>query len=111
MAVTAMHERVLAEHVADRLAQRLAAVDHEQDRLLGVQAAVDEIGEQHRDQRGVLGRAFPQPERNLHALRADPERDDMGAVPVVLNITFGAEGDSWASADGAASPRSDVSTA
>ena len=41
--MTAMHQGVLAEDVPDRLAQRFAAVDHEQDRLLGVKAAVDEI--------------------------------------------------------------------
>jgi hypothetical protein len=39
-----MHERVRAEDVADGLAQRLAAVDDEQDRLRGIEAAVDEIG-------------------------------------------------------------------
>ena len=33
-----MYQRVLAEHVLDRAAQRLGAVDHEQDRLLGVHA-------------------------------------------------------------------------
>ena len=80
VAVTAVEERVLAKYVLDRLAQRFAAVDHEQDRLLRVQAAVDEVGEQHRDQRRVLGRAFPQPERDLHALGRDPERDDVRAV-------------------------------
>src|SRR5450755_54046 len=80
VAMTPMHERVLAEHVPDRLAQRLAAVDHEQDRLLRVEAAVDEVGEQHGHQRRVLRRAFPQPERDLHALSADPERDDVRAL-------------------------------
>src|SRR5207244_2667390 len=40
VAVTAMHQRVLAEHVLDRAPQRLGAVDHEQDRLLWVEAAV-----------------------------------------------------------------------
>jgi integrase/recombinase XerD len=78
--VTAMHERVLAEHVLDRAAQRPPAVDHEQDRLIGIEAAVDEVGQQHPDQRRVLRRAFPQPERDLHALRADPERDDVRPV-------------------------------
>ena len=69
VAVAAMHERVLAEDVLDRAPQRLAAVDHEQDRLLGVQAAVDEVGQQRAGERGVLGRAFPEPERDLDALR------------------------------------------
>ena len=65
-----MHERVLAEDVADRAPQRLAAVDHEQDRLLGIQAAVDEIGQQRPRERGVLGAALPEPERDLDALGA-----------------------------------------
>jgi hypothetical protein len=78
--MAAMHERVLAEDVADRAAQRLGAVDHEQDRLLGIEAAVDEIGEQRAGERGVLGRPFPQPERDLDALGGDPERDDVAAV-------------------------------
>jgi hypothetical protein len=43
VAMAAMHQRVLTEDVLDRAAQRLAAVDHEQDRLLGIQAAVDEV--------------------------------------------------------------------
>jgi hypothetical protein len=34
---TALHRRV-AEHVADRLPERLGAVDHEQDPLFGVEA-------------------------------------------------------------------------
>jgi hypothetical protein len=43
VAVTPMDQRVLAEDLLDRAAQRLAAVDDEQDRLLGIQAAVDEV--------------------------------------------------------------------
>ena len=65
-----MHERVLAEDVLDRPAQRLAAVDDEQDRLLGIKAAVDEVGEQRPGERRVLGRAFPEPERDLDAVGA-----------------------------------------
>ena len=70
VAMAAMHQRVLAEDVLDRPAQRLAAVDDEQDRLLGIEAAVDEIGQQRPRERGVLGRAFPEPERDLDALGA-----------------------------------------
>jgi hypothetical protein len=43
VAMTPVRECVLAEHVLDRLAQRFAAVDHEQDRLVGIEAAVDEV--------------------------------------------------------------------
>jgi len=45
VAVAAVNERPFAEHLLDRLAQRLAAVQHEQDRLIGIQAAVDEVGQ------------------------------------------------------------------
>ena len=63
--MAAMHERVLAEDVLDRPPQRLSAVDDEQDRLIGIQAAIDQVGQQRAGERGVLGRAFPQPERDL----------------------------------------------
>ena len=76
----ALHGR-LAEDVADRLAQRLGAVDHEQDALLGVEAALDEVGEQRGRDGRVLGRAFPEPERDLDALGGDPERDDVACGP------------------------------
>jgi hypothetical protein len=76
VSVTAVHQRVLAEDVLDRSPERLTAVDDEQDRLLGVQAAVDEVGEQHPRKRRVLSRAFPEPKRDLDALGADAERDD-----------------------------------
>ena len=46
VAVAAVHERVLAEHVLDRLTQRFATVEHEQDHLRGIEATVDQIGEQ-----------------------------------------------------------------
>lgn len=78
--MAAMHQRVLAEHVADRPTQRLAAVYHKQDRLLGIQATVDQVGQQRPGERGVLGRPLPQPERDLDALGRDPERDDVAAV-------------------------------
>ncbi len=53
--MAAVDQRVLAEDVADRAAQRLGAVDNEQDRLLGIEPAVDEIGQQRPGERGVLG--------------------------------------------------------
>jgi hypothetical protein len=53
------------EHVAHRLAQRLAAVQDTEHALLDIQAAVDEIGEQRGRDGRVLRRAVPQPERDL----------------------------------------------
>jgi hypothetical protein len=67
----------LAEHGADRLAQRLRAVDHEQHPLLGIEATLDQIGQQRGRDGRVLGRALPEPERDLHPLGRDPERDDV----------------------------------
>ena len=58
-------DRRLAEDGADRLPERLGAVDHEEDALLGVEATLDQVGEQRGGDRGVLGRAFPEPERDL----------------------------------------------
>ena len=69
-------DRDLAEHRADRLAQRLGSVEHEQHPLLRIQPPLDQIGQQRGRDRRVLRAAFPQPERDLHPLRGDPERDD-----------------------------------
>ncbi len=78
--MAAVHQRVLAEDVLDRASERLGAVDHEQDRLLGIEAAVDEVGQQRPRERGVFGRAFPEPERDLDPVARDPERDDVRAI-------------------------------
>jgi hypothetical protein len=43
VAMAAMHQRALTEDVLDRPSERLAAVEDEQDRLPGIQAALDEI--------------------------------------------------------------------
>ena len=44
----------LTEDRADRFAQRLGAVDPEQDPLLGVEAALDQVGQQRRREGRVL---------------------------------------------------------
>ena len=64
----------------DGFAQRLGPVDHEQQPLLDVQAAVDEVGQQCASDGRVLGGAVPQAERELVALGRDPQRDDVGAA-------------------------------
>jgi hypothetical protein len=73
-------EGALAEHRPDRLAQRLGAIDHEQDRLLGIQASVDEVRQQRGGDGGVLGAALPQPERELYAFGGDSQRHHVGAA-------------------------------
>jgi len=46
----------------------------------GSRPAVDEVGQQRPCQGGVLGRDFPQSERDLDPVGRDPERDDVGAL-------------------------------
>jgi len=58
----ALDGRPLAEHVPDRLAERLRAIDDEQDALLRIEPALDQIREQRGRDGGVLGRAVPEPE-------------------------------------------------
>jgi hypothetical protein len=77
---TALHRHIAAEHLADGFPQRLPAVQDEQQPLLDVQATIEEIGEQRRCDGGVLGRSFPQPERELLAGGRDPQRDDVRAA-------------------------------
>ena len=43
VAMAPMHERVLAEHVPGSPGQGFAAVDYEQDRLLGIQTPLDQV--------------------------------------------------------------------
>jgi hypothetical protein len=73
-------DRDLAEHGPDRLPQRLAAVDHEQHPLLGIKATRDQVGEQRSSDGRVLGRAFPQAERDLHSVGADPQGHYVGSA-------------------------------
>src|SRR5262249_21328355 len=67
----ALNRDVVAEHPADRLPEGFGAVDHEQQPLLDIQAAVDQVSEQRAGDRRVLGRAFPQSQRELVALGGD----------------------------------------
>ena len=79
-----MHERALAEHVLDRPAQGLSAVDDEEDRLLGIEPALDQVGKQRGRDRRVLGRALVEPERDLHAVGGDPECQRVWRQPVPI---------------------------
>jgi len=42
----ALDRDLVPEHLADRLAQGFGAVDHEQEPLLDIQSAVDQVGQQ-----------------------------------------------------------------
>jgi len=79
VADAALHRHV-AEHAADRFAQRLRAVDHEQHPLLGIEPALDQVRQQRGRDSRVLRRALPEPERDLHPVGCDPEADDVGAA-------------------------------
>jgi hypothetical protein len=68
------------EHVTYPLAEGLGAVKHAEHALTDIQAAIDEIGQQRGRDRRVLRRALPQPQRDLHALRRDPQGDDVAAA-------------------------------
>ena len=73
----------VAEDGADRLAQRLRAVDDKQDPLLGVEAALDQVGQKRRGHSGILRASFPEPERDVSALGRDSERDHVRALAEV----------------------------
>jgi len=76
----ALHRHVVAEHLPYGFPEPLRSVDHEQQPLLDVEPAVHEIGQQRGGDGRVLARPVPQPERELVALRRDPQRDDVGAA-------------------------------
>jgi hypothetical protein len=72
--LAALDDRVV-EHVADRTAQRLGAVEHHQQRPGDLQAAVTQPGEQVTHDGGVLGRALGQPQGDLGAVDGDAQGD------------------------------------
>src|SRR6266511_6217510 len=57
-----VHEGEVPEAVADGLCPPLAAIEDEQDPVGHVQAAIDQVREQPRAHRGVLGGALLQPQ-------------------------------------------------
>lgn len=75
--------RLVAEHVAHRGGQRLAAVEHEEGSLGRVQAAVAQASDEVAHHRLVLGRALHHPKRHLRPVRGDAERADHGVTSEV----------------------------
>ena len=75
-----LHRRVDAEDVVDRLAQCLAAVEHDEHALVDVEAAPAEVRQQRRSDGGVLGGPVPQPQRVLDSVGVDAQRDDAAAA-------------------------------
>jgi hypothetical protein len=83
-----MH-RHIAEHLAHRGPQRLAAVEHHEHALLDVHAAIDEVGQQRDGDRLVLGRAVPQAQCDLDRVGRDPQRPTqqrpLSSIPSSIN--------------------------
>jgi hypothetical protein len=65
----------MIEHPHHGSVQGLTAVDADENRPAGVQTAVPQPGQQIGDHAGVLRRALGQPQRVLHAVDADAQRD------------------------------------
>src|SRR5947209_11600300 len=83
-----MNDGIRPEGAQDRRADGLAPIDHEQPRLLNVQASLDEVAGQRVAHRFVLSGAFPQAERVLAPRGIDAQSDyhavlrDLDAVDV-----------------------------
>jgi hypothetical protein len=69
--------------VGDRAAQRLGAVDDDQDRPGDVQAALAQPNHQVTGQGCVLGGALDQCQRVLGPIHADPQRHRAAVLPEV----------------------------
>jgi hypothetical protein len=54
-----MYQRALLEHLPGRLPERLAAIEDEQDRLPGIEAAVNEVSKKRPRQCRVLKWTLP----------------------------------------------------
>ena len=81
MSPTSLGQGEVAEHAADRLVQRLGAVDHQQQPTRRVQAPVGEVGQQPGGHRGVLGGALDHPQRHLRPVGGDPQCADELVLP------------------------------
>ena len=71
----ALDQGPFAEHLDDRLAQRLGTVEHGEDAVVVAQPASDEISEQIGDHDGVLGVAEDQPDGHLRPVSRDDHGD------------------------------------
>ena len=65
-----------AEGRADRLGQRLGAVNDEQPADLWIETALDQIVDESLHDGGVLGGAFDEAKRMLVPVSVDPQRGD-----------------------------------
>src|SRR5450756_1273185 len=85
MYLTTLNGRVAPKRRPDRLGKSLRAVDDEEARHGGIEAALDEIVDQRLHGRRVFRGALDQPERMLVAVHIDADRRDEGHVLVHVN--------------------------
>ena len=78
--LTALDRRVPAKGAADRLGQRLGAVDDEQPHHRRVEAALDKVVEQRLNRGGIFGGPLDQPQRVLLARGVDADCRDKDQV-------------------------------
>jgi len=72
----ALDHRARPQHIAERLAEPLAPVEHAQHPPVEPQPARHQRLQELRTHRGILRRAQPQPQRRLAPLRGDAEGDN-----------------------------------
>ena len=79
--LAALDRRVAAESLADRLGERLGAVDDEEAADAGIEAALDQVVEQRLDRGGVLGSVLDDGQLELVARRVDPDGAHQDQLP------------------------------
>ena len=72
--LTALDRGLLSRVLADRLRQRLRAVEHIQHRRREIDAAPGQILQQFADHRGVLARSLPQPQNRFRPVDGHSQR-------------------------------------
>jgi len=77
---TTLYDGVLGEDALEPGGERLGAVDDAEQSLPEAKPSVYVVGQEVLDHRGVLGVAFPDPDRDLGPIGRDRERDDTAAL-------------------------------
>ena len=80
MLLAALHESACAEGLHDGASKRLAAVDHPQPQAIGIESALEQVGQQRGDHARGLAGAFAQAQHVLVSLGVDAECHQHDAV-------------------------------
>ena len=80
-----LDRRIASKGAADRLGQRLRAIDDEQASHGWIESTLDEIVDERLHRRRVFGRALDEAERMFVAVRVDPDRRDEEHIFVDVN--------------------------